>query len=53
LFSSPEVLTKLADVRIILDPIHAIKKQCMQKNLLSPAYHDYGYQLAIIKTEIE
>jgi hypothetical protein len=43
LFSSPEFLTKLADVKIIVDPFHSIKKPVHAKNLFLPAYDDCGY----------
>jgi len=48
LFSSPEFLIKLADVKIIVDPFHPIKKHVHAKNLLSPT-PDPGYQLVVIK----
>jgi hypothetical protein len=53
LFSSPESLTKLADVKIIVDPFHSIKKHVHEKNLFSPACHDSVYQLVVIKTEMK
>lgn len=43
LFSSPGFLTKLADVKITVDPFHSIKKPVHAKNLLLSAYHDSGY----------
>jgi hypothetical protein len=52
LFSSPEFLIKLADVKIIVDPFHPIKNPVHAKNLFSPA-PDSGYQLVVIKKRDE
>lgn len=48
----PEFPIKLADVKIIGDPFHLIKKPVHAKNLFPPA-PDSGYQLVVIKTEMK